>query len=132
SEIGGDTYTKTSYGSITVTHIGGNFTAEDSNGSVTARRVKGDTMVTTSFSGVDLEEIGGKISVDNQNGAISVSSRPPSGCRDVSLKTSFSSIRVGVPEGNYTLAAHTSFGRITSDLPVTASGNIGGDSLNGT
>ena len=98
SEIGGDTYAKTSYGSITVTHVNGNFTAEDSNGSVTARRVKGDATVTTSFSGVDLEEIGGKITVDNQNGAISVSSRPPSGCRDISLKTSFSSIRVGIPE----------------------------------
>ena len=61
-----------------------------------------------------------------------LSSRPPSGCRDISLKTSFSSIRVGIPEGNYTLSSHTSFGRITSDMPVTATGSIGGDSLNGT
>ncbi|HXM16148.1 MAG TPA: hypothetical protein VN933_12975 [Candidatus Eremiobacteraceae bacterium] len=132
SEIGADTYTKTSYGSITVTHVNGNFTAEDSNGSVTARRVKGDATVTTSFSGVDLEEIGGKISVDNQNGAISVSSRPPNGCRDINLKTSFSSIRVGIPEAGFNLTSHTSFGRINSEVPVTATGNIGGDSLNGT
>jgi DUF4097 and DUF4098 domain-containing protein YvlB len=132
SEIGGDTYVKTSYGSITVTHVNGHLTADDSNGSVTARRVKGDATITTSFSGVNLEEIGGKITVDNQNGAISVASRPPSGCRDISLKTSFSSIRVGIPEGNYTLASHTSFGRISSELPVTATGSIGGDSLNGT
>ena len=132
SEIGGDTFAKTSYGSIAVTHIGGNFTAEDSNGSVTARRVKGDATATTSFSGVDLEDIGGKISVDNQNGAISVVSRPASGCRDISLKTSFSSIRIAIPEGNYNLSSHTSFGRITSEVPVTATGSIGGDSLNGT
>ena len=99
---------------------------------MTARRIKGDASVTTSFSGVDLEEIGGKISVDNQNGAISVSSRPPSGCRDISLKTSFSSIRVAIPEAGFNLTSHTSFGRINSEVPVTATGNIGGDSLNGT
>jgi hypothetical protein len=101
---------------------------------VTARNVKGDAIVTTSFSGVTLESIGGKITVDNQNGAIFVTAaRPSSGCRDISLKTSFSSIRVGIPDGvGYNLSAHTSFGRITSDVPVTASGSIGGDSLNGT
>lgn len=134
ADIGADTYAKTSFGSITADRINGNLTAEDSNGSVTARNVKGDINVTTSFSGVTLENIGGRITVDNQNGAIFVTaSRPSSGCRDISLKTSFSSIRVGIPEGlGYNLAAHTSFGRITSDLPVTASGNIGGDSLNGT
>ena len=134
TDIGADTYAKTSFGSITAEHINGNLTAEDSNGSVTARNVKGDANVTTSFSGVTLESIGGRITVDNQNGAIYVTALHPSaGCRDISLKTSFSSIRVGIPEGvGYNLAAHTSFGRISSDLPVTASGNIGGDSLNGT
>jgi len=134
TDIGGDAYAKTSFGSITAERINGNLTAEDTNGSVTARNVKGDATVTTSFSGVTLESIGGRISVDNQNGAISVTAtRPANGCRDISLKTSFSSIRVGIPDGlGYNLSAHTSFGRITSDLPVTASGSIGGDSLNGT
>jgi DUF4097 and DUF4098 domain-containing protein YvlB len=134
ADIGADAYAKTSFGSITADRINGNLTAEDSNGSVTARNVKGDANVTTSFSGVTLESVGGRITVDNQNGAILVTAtRPSSGCRDISLKTSFSSIRVAIPEGlGYNLAAHTSFGRITSDLPVTASGNIGGVSLNGT
>ena len=134
TDIGADAYAKTSFGSITAERINGNLTAEDSNGSVTARNVKGDATVTTSFSGVTLESIGGRITVDNQNGAISVTAtRPANGCRDISLKTSFSSIRVGIPDGvGYNLSAHTSFGRITSDLPVTATGSIGGDSLNGT
>jgi DUF4097 and DUF4098 domain-containing protein YvlB len=134
TDIGADAYAKTSFGSITAERINGNLTAEDTNGSVTARNVKGDANVITSFSGVTLESIGGRITVDNQNGAISVTAtRPANGCRDISLKTSFSSIRVGIPDGlGYNLSAHTSFGRITSDLPVTASGSIGGDSLNGT
>jgi hypothetical protein len=134
SDIGADAYTKTSFGSITADRINGNLTAEDQNGSVTARNVKGDATVTTSFSGVTLEGIGGRISVDNQNGAISVvATRPASGCRDISLKTSFSAIRLRIPEGvGYNLSARTSFGRITTDLPVTSTGTIGGDSLNGT
>jgi DUF4097 and DUF4098 domain-containing protein YvlB len=107
---------------------------ENSNGSVTARNIKGDAIVNTSFAGVTLEGIGGRISVDNQNGAISVTAmRPASGCRDISLKTSFSSIRVHIPEGlGYKLTARTSFGRISSELPVTSTGGIGGETLNGT
>jgi hypothetical protein len=134
TDIGGDTYAKTSFGSILVERIGGNLTAENSNGSVTARNVKGDTAVDTSFASVTLEAIGGRIRVDNQNGAISVSaSRPASGCRDISLKTSFSSIRVGIPEGlGYNLTARTSFGRVNTELPITATGSMGGETLNGT
>jgi hypothetical protein len=134
TDIGGDTYAKTSFGSVTTERINGNLTVENTNGSVTARSIKGDAGVKTSFAGVTLESIGGKITVDNQNGAISVTAmRPASGCRDISLKTSFSSIRVRIPDGlGYNLTARTSFGRISSELPVTAAGSIGGDSLNGT
>jgi len=134
ADIGGDTFAKTSFGSVSLERINGNVTAENSNGTVTARSVKGDAIVNTSFAGVTLDAIGGRISVDNQNGAISVTAtRPSSGCRDISLKTSFSSIRVRIPEGlGYNLTARTSFGRISSELPVTSTGSIGGDVLNGT
>jgi len=133
-DIGGETFAKTSFGSVLTERIGGNLTVENTNGSVTARNVKGDASVKTSFAGVTLDAIGGKVTVDNQNGAISVTAmKPASGCRDISLKTSFSSIRVRIPDGlGYNLTAKTSFGRITSELPVTSTGNIGGDSLNGT
>jgi DUF4097 and DUF4098 domain-containing protein YvlB len=134
TDIGADAYAKTSFGSILAERINGNLTAEDSNGSVTARNVNGDASVTTSFSGVTLESVGGRVTVNNQNGAIFVAAtRPARGCRDISLKTSFSSIRVRVPDGvGYNVSAHTSFGRISSELPVTATGSMGGDSLNGT
>ncbi|HEY6265898.1 MAG TPA: hypothetical protein VIW93_13940 [Candidatus Acidoferrum sp.] len=134
ADIGGDTFAKTSFGSVLAERISGNLIVENSNGSVTARTVKGDASVNTSFAGVTLESISGRITVDNQNGAISVTAmRPANGCRDISLKTSFSSIRVRVPDGvGYNLTARTSFGRISSELPVTSTGSIGGDSLNGT
>src|SRR5262249_60268226 len=104
------------------------------NGSCPGPAVKGDASAPPAFAGVSLEGIGGRVSVDNQNGGISVTlMKPASGCRDVSLKTSFSSIRVRVPEGaGYSVTARTSFGHITSELPVTATGSIGTDSLNGT
>src|SRR5207244_5599828 len=94
----------------------------------------GDANVRTSFAGVTLDGIGGKISVDNQNGGIAVTASPPtSGCRDILLKTSFSSIRVPIPQGlGYSLTAHTSFGTVCSDLPVQSTGSIGGGTLNGT
>jgi hypothetical protein len=134
TDIGGDAFAKTSFGSVSIERIGGNLTVENTNGSVTARNVKGDAGVKTSFAGVTLDTIGGKITVDNQNGGISVTAmRPASGCRDISLKTSFSSIRVHVPEGlGYNVTARTSFGRISSELPITSTGSIGGDSLTGT
>jgi DUF4097 and DUF4098 domain-containing protein YvlB len=134
TDIGGDAYAKTSFGGITAERINGNLTAENTNGAVTARTVKGDANVHTTFAGVELDGIGGKISVDNQNGGISVAAlRSATGCRDISLKTTFSAIRVRLPEGaGYNVAARTSFGRISSDLPVTASGSMGNDTLNGT
>jgi hypothetical protein len=134
TDIGGDTFAKTSFGSVLTERISGNLTVENSNGSVTARNVKGDAGVNTSFAGVTLESIGGRITVDNQNGAISVTAmRSANSCRDISLKTSFSSIHVRIPEGlGYNLTARTSFGRISSELPVTSTGSIGGDTLNGT
>lgn len=134
TDIGGDGYAKTSFGSVTIERVGGNLTVDNSNGSVTARNVKGDATVNTSFAGVTLESVGGRIRVDNQNGGISVSAaRPGSGCRDISLRTSFSSIRVAIPAGiGYNVTAHTSFGRVSSELPITASGEVGGESLNGT
>jgi hypothetical protein len=49
------------------------------------------------------------------------------------MVTAPGTIRVRIPAGvGYNLSARTSFGRVSSELPVTATGNIGGDTLNGT
>jgi hypothetical protein len=115
-----------------VENVKGKFTAQDSNGAVSARGVEGDATVDTSFSGVTLENISGKILVNNQNGAIDVTASSSSGCKDIVLKTSFSHIAVRVPgNAGYKVNAHTSFGHITTELPITATGTMGGDSLTG-
>ena len=131
--MGGDAYAKTSFGAINVQRVNGNLTIENTNGPVSANAVKGDATARTSFGAVSLEEISGSVSVDNQNGVVSVSlARPAAGCKTITAKTSFSPMQIRLAENaSYDLTARTSFGHITSELPVTASGNIGGDSLNG-
>jgi DUF4097 and DUF4098 domain-containing protein YvlB len=133
SDVGGDVYAKTSFGSVDIRRVNGNLIIENSNGPVEASGVKGDASARTSFGAVTLEEIMGSITVDNQNGAVSVSgARGSGGCKNVSLKTSFAPIQVRLPgDAGYELTARTSFGHISSALPVTSTGTIGGDSLNG-
>jgi DUF4097 and DUF4098 domain-containing protein YvlB len=132
TNVQGEIYAKTSFGSIYAENVKGKFTAQDSNGSVTAKAIEGDASVTTSFSGVSLEGVGGKITVENQNGAVDVTASGSS-CKDVSLRTSFSHIGVRLPaNAGYRIKARTSFGRINSQMPITASGAMGGDSLEGT
>jgi len=133
SDVGGDAYAKTSFGSVDVRRVNGNLTIENANGPVNASGVKGDASAKTSFGSVTLEDVGGAITVDNQNGTVSVSAaRTGSGCKNVSLKTSFAPLQVRLPgDAGYEVNARTSFGHISSDLPVTATGTLGGDSLNG-
>ncbi len=51
--------------------------------------------------------------------------------RPVGIRTSFSAVRVRVPNNaSYAVAAKTSFGKIRSDFPMTISGDISADSLN--
>jgi len=133
SDVGGDAYAKTSFGSVDIRRVNGNLTIENSNGPVTASGVKGDASAKTSFGSVTLDDIGGAITVDDQNGTVTVSvARSSGGCKNVSLKTSFAPMQLRLPaDANYDLTARTSFGHISSDLPVTSTGTLGGDSLNG-
>jgi hypothetical protein len=90
--------------------------------------------VRTSFGSVFLKSIQGPVDVDNQNGAIAVSGLRGT-CDPIALKTSFSSIKVGLPSAaRYSVEARTSYGSINTDVPLTIttksdnslSGSIGG------
>lgn len=136
ADIGGDTFVKTTFGLVNVERIGGSLTVENSNGGVRAFAVHGFANVRTSFGPVGLFEILGSVDVDSQNGTVEVSGVPlrsaAGSCNHISLKTSFSPIRVHLVEnGDYDLAAHTSFGKVTSEMPVTTTGEMGGESWNG-
>jgi DUF4097 and DUF4098 domain-containing protein YvlB len=133
SDVGGDAAVKTSFGSINVQRVNGNLKLENSNGAVVVNSVNGEATAKNSFGSVTMDDVAGAITVTNQNGAVMVSeARTSTGCKGVTAKTSFAPIQVRIAENNgYTVNARTSFGRISSELPLTTSGQMGGDSLNG-
>ena len=72
--------------------------------------------------------------VDDQNGSVEIRDlvSPAKGCNRLSVKTSFAPIRLSLPDSvGYTVTARTSFGKISTEMPFTTSGAVGGDSLTG-
>jgi DUF4097 and DUF4098 domain-containing protein YvlB len=104
------------------------------NGGVRVINARGPVTVTTTFGPVELRNVEGKVDVRNQNGAIDASAiAKPGACHDITLTTTFSYIQVQVPNAGYAVTAQTSFGTIRSDVPITATGTMGGEGrLSGT
>jgi DUF4097 and DUF4098 domain-containing protein YvlB len=126
---------KTSFGMVECARIEGDLSIENANGAVRASEVKGAASIRTSFASVTLDGVSGRVSVDNQNGAIDVSglgSRKGGECHPVELKTSFSPIRVALPEDSgWNVDARTSFGRIEADVPISVVGSLSTQSIQG-
>jgi hypothetical protein len=122
------------FGLVKASQIRGAVDVENENGGVTLEDVTGAAKVRTSFAPVFLRSVGAAVDVENQNGSISVGNlRADKGCGDILLRTSFAPIKVGVPAGGgYRVSARTSFGSITSDLPITTSGVVSASALDGT
>jgi len=75
--------------------------------------------------------IAGQIALDNQNGSISISAARSASCKNISAKTSFSPSRsVSRKRRLHRHRAHF-FGRINTDLPITATGEVGGNPSRG-
>ena len=105
---------------------------ENSNGSVKASNVKG-AQVNTSFGGVMLDNVNGGIQVENQNGAVDAASTLQGACQPITIRTSFSAIRVRLAsDASYRVEARTSFGKIRSDFPINVMGSMSSDELSGT
>ena len=116
--VGGNANVRSTFGAIDVDDVKGSARVENQNGSVKISDVKRATAVKTTFASVTVKDVSGPIDVENQNGAIAVSGVPA--CQGISLKTSFSTIKLELPsDASYTVNARTSFGRISSDLPIT-------------
>ena len=132
--VKGPANVRTSFGMVECVRIDGDLTVENANGVVRASDVKGGASVRTSFASVTLVGIAGRVRVDNQNGAIDargLGSRKGS-CQPVELKTSFSSIKVALPEdAGWNVDARTSFGRIQAELPITVQGSLSNESIQG-
>ena len=132
-EVGGAAEVRGSFGRIDADGVKGGIRVSTGNSSVRVVNARGPVTVTTSFGLVEVRSVEGKIEVRNQNGAIDASLGSARGaCHDITLGTSFSPIQVQVPDGGYTVTAQTSFGKIRSDVPITATGTIGEGRLSGT
>lgn len=132
SHIRGAATLRTSFAAVQASDIGSSLTVDNTNGSVKANNVQ-SAKVKTSFGGVVLEQVTGAIEVDNQNGAVDASNNTNGGCRPIAIHTSFSPIRVHLSANpSYRISATTSFGKIRSDFPISVSGLLSADVLNGT
>ena len=131
TNIRGGASVRTTFGSVQATDIAGPLEVENANGGVRASRTRG-AQVKTSFAPVVLDAVSGPIQVENQNGMVDATSTAQGACQPVTIRTSFSSIRVHLlPDASYRVAAHTSFGKIRTDFPLTVSGSLSNDELNG-
>lgn len=120
----------TSGGSITIGESGGSVTANTSGGSIRIQRARGDVVARTSGGGIKVEEVMGSIDASTSGGSIeaSISAQPAADCR---LTTSGGSVTVTLdPTVAVTVDARGN--RVRSDLPITATGELGGGRLAGT
>jgi DUF4097 and DUF4098 domain-containing protein YvlB len=132
SDVTGAASVRTTFGLVEANRIDGDLMVDDSNGAVRASAIKGSAKVTTSFGPVELDGVGGRIDVDNQNGSIDVRLAQGAKCSPVTLKSSFGPIHISMPEDStFTVNAHTSFGKITTQLPLMTAGSPSSDTLTG-
>lgn len=132
--VRGNADVSTTFGAVDVEDIRGTLRVTNNNGSVQAADVESDATVRTSFGSATLQNVRGGLDVENRNGAITVSGVAKGACRPISLRTSDSSIKVGVPSGgSYAVNARTTHGRIISALPITSTRtSAGGERVVGT
>jgi DUF4097 and DUF4098 domain-containing protein YvlB len=132
TNIHGAATVRTSFATVEASNIGGVLTVENSNGAVKAATTHG-AQIRTSFGAVILDAIAGPLQIEDQNGAIDASISGHGGCQPVIIRTSFSPLRLRIDgEASYRVSARTSFGKIRTDFPLTISGSLSNDELNGT
>ena len=130
--VRGDATIAAGFGTVDVESIGGLVTVTNQNGSVKATDVGRDLRVKTSFASVMASDVRGLLDVENQNGAISVAAPRTAQCRPMTLRTSFSTIKVALPQNaSYSVNARTTYGRIHSELPIQTR-TVGDDTVIGT
>lgn len=111
-----------SFGPVSVKGVRGNVTVTTANGPARIKRIDGNVKVASSFGGISLDAITGDIDAQNQMGAIALGGLSGGACRNVTLRTSQSTVRVALPaSSNYSVSAKTSFGTVRNDLPLKIS-----------
>jgi len=137
SQVTGDTVdgtltAETTFGGIDVRAIKGGARLTGQNAAIHALDIGGEVFAKTSFAGVTLEDVAQPVTVENQNGSVTVRTKASAKCQPITLNTTFGPIRVSLPQGaGYDVTAKTSFGHISSEAPMTVSGQMGDQSISG-
>jgi DUF4097 and DUF4098 domain-containing protein YvlB len=137
SQVTGDTVdgpvtVETTFGGIDVHTIKGGARLTAQSAPIRASDVGGEVYAKTSFAGVTVEDVAQPITVDNQSGSVTVRAKASNKCQPISLSTTFGPIKVVLPQGaGYDVTARTSFGHISSEAPMTVSGQVGDQSISG-
>ena len=132
--VGESAAVETSFAGVDLRDVKGAARVTAGNAYIKLTGIGGEVYAKTTFAPVNVADAAGPITVEGQNGAVTVVGRPAQKCQPISLRTTFSPIRVTLPEGTgYDVTAHTTFGRIHTAPTVvtTVSGDVGGSGLNG-
>jgi hypothetical protein len=99
---------------------------------VSAVAIGGPATVSSSFGPVVVRDVDGRVDIRNRSGSVEAWPTARRGnCHDVALNTSFSGMEVHLPDAGYSVDARTTFGQIRADVPITATGSIGGNVVAG-
>jgi hypothetical protein len=131
NRVGGTATVRNSFGATTIQDAGG-VDVTSGNGAVKALGVRGAAKVHTSFGGIMIENVSGPVDASNSNGSITVTSNASGGCQPITIKTTFGPVKLTLPDNaSYNVSASTSFGGISTDFPVTVSGQTTSESITG-
>lgn len=125
--IKGNGELETSFSALEASDISGDARLRNQSGQISVRNVTGAVSAETSFSAMHIEGSGESFVCRNQSGEISVRARSPNLTR-LEAKTSFSAIDIELPSSvSRSISAHTTFGDVQSDFPVTikSGGGVG-------
>jgi len=130
-EVGAGARVETTFGTVDLRGIRGGARITAGNSPIKLAEVAGEVYAKTSFAEVRLDSASGPVTVENNNGSVNIDAHPAKPgleCQPISVRTTFSPIRVAVPAGGpgYHVNASTSFGTIRTEQEMVVSGELAG------
>jgi DUF4097 and DUF4098 domain-containing protein YvlB len=129
-DIKGRARVETSGGGIEATNVDGPLKAETSGGSVRADRISGDIRAHSSGGGIHIREAGGRVDADTSGGSIEATFARGNS-RGGTLESSGGGILVAL-DPSAGLSIDASGNSVSTDLPITVSGEVSRRRLHGT
>lgn len=135
-DVGGAAVVETTFATVDLRGIKGGARITAGNSPIKLAGVGGEIYAKTSFAEVRLDSAAGPVTVENNNGSVIIDAqpaRPGLECQPITVRTSFSPIRVAVPAGGpgYAVTANTSFGSIHTDHEMRVTGDVAAGSVHG-